>query len=95
MQVRLGGGRGSKYFITVSSTQMSSIPQNEWSGLMRAPFILQVFATHLNSIVGAEDIPGLEVTANQDDESAVTAYPPIGALALAATMVSMLYLCNP
>ena len=62
---------------------------------MRAPFILQVFATHLNSIVGAEDMPGLEVTANPNNKSAVTAYPPTGALALAATAVSMLYLCNP
>ena len=60
---------------------------------MRAPFILQVFATHLNSIVGAEDVPGLEIAANHDDNSDV--YPLTGALALAAAAVSMPYMCDP
>jgi hypothetical protein len=52
---------------------------------MRAPFILQVFATHLNSIVGAEDVPALEVTDNFGDAK----YPPKGALALAAAAVCL------
>jgi hypothetical protein len=51
---------------------------------MRAPFILQVFANHLNSIVGAEDVPSLEVAVGHGDS---VRYPPKGALALAAAAV--------
>jgi hypothetical protein len=57
---------------------------------MCSPFILQVFATHLNSIVGAEDVPGLNASDTDDDPSAVARYPPKGALALAAAAVSLL-----
>ncbi|KAF8259051.1 hypothetical protein EI94DRAFT_1814058 [Lactarius quietus] len=59
------------------------------SGLMRAPFILQVFATHLNSITDAVDVPSLQAT-NWDihgEASLAAKYPPKGALALAATAV--------
>jgi hypothetical protein len=61
---------------------------------MRAPFILQVFATHLNSIVGAEEMPSLEVTDSDFDEdtSIIARHPPKGALALAAAAVSLSYL---
>jgi hypothetical protein len=58
----------------------------------RSPFILQVFATHLNSIVGAEEVPELEVTSNHEDVSVVARYPLIGALAIAAAAVSTLSL---
>ena len=54
---------------------------------MRAPFILQVFAVHLNSIVGAEDVPSLEVTNDCGDATVTAKYPPKGALALAAATV--------
>ncbi len=57
---------------------------------MRAPFILQVFAMHLNSIVGAEDVPGLVATSiHGDHATAVAKYPPKGALALTAAAVSL------
>jgi hypothetical protein len=46
----------------------STASQDERTGLMRAPFILQVFATHLNSIVGAEDVPALEATGTNGEE---------------------------
>lgn len=55
---------------------------------MRSPFILQVFANHLNSIVGAEEVPEIEVAGDYEDVSNVAKYPPIGALALAAAAVS-------
>jgi hypothetical protein len=70
----------------------STLPQEPWSGLMHAPFILQVFATHLNSIVGAEEVPELEVTSNHEGVSVVARYPLIGALAIAAAAVSTLSL---
>jgi len=54
---------------------------------MRAPFILQVFASHLNSIVGAEDVPSLEVTDGYREATVLARYPPKGALALAAATV--------
>ncbi|KAF8256394.1 hypothetical protein EI94DRAFT_1711617 [Lactarius quietus] len=59
------------------------------SGLMHAPFILQVFATHLNSITSVMDVPSLQAT-NWDihgEASLAAKYPPRGALALAATAV--------
>jgi hypothetical protein len=56
---------------------------------MRAPFILQVFATHLNSIVGAEEVPGLEFSSTREDTSDDAKYPPTGALGLAAAAVSI------
>jgi hypothetical protein len=67
----------------------SNLPQK--TGLMRTPFILQVFATHLNCIVGAEDVPSLEATGPgiRADSSVVMKYPPAGALALAAAAVSI------
>ena len=52
---------------------------------MRAPFIIQVFANHLNSIVGAEDMLEIEIA---EGVSVVAKYPPIGGLALAAAAVS-------
>ncbi|KAH9043906.1 hypothetical protein EDB85DRAFT_1855214 [Lactarius pseudohatsudake] len=52
-----------------------------------APFILQVFATHLNCIVGAKDVPSLEATSIDGDTSAVAKYPPKGALAPAIAAV--------
>jgi hypothetical protein len=70
----------------------STLPQELWSGLMHAPFILQVFATHLNSIVGAEEVLELKVTSNHEGVSIVVRYPPIGALAIAAATVSTLSL---
>lgn len=60
---------------------------------MHAPFILQVFATHLNSITGAVDVPSLVATlwaTNLDAygyASVAAKYPPKGALALATTTV--------
>ena len=55
---------------------------------MHAPFILQVFATHLNSIVGAVDVPSLEASDLNVHNASVTArYPLKGALALAAAAV--------
>jgi hypothetical protein len=56
---------------------------------MHAPFILQVFASHLNNIVGAEDVLELECVGIPGDVSSVSKYPPVGALALAVTAVSM------
>ena len=44
------------------------------------PFILQVFAVHLNSIVGAEDVPSLEVT-NDRGDATVTCYVTAGTFA--------------
>jgi hypothetical protein len=70
----------------------STLPQELRSGLMHAPFILQVFVTHLNSIVGAEEVLELEVASNHEGASVVARYPPIGALAIAAAAVSMLSL---
>jgi hypothetical protein len=70
----------------------STLPQEPWSGLMHTPFILQVFATHLNSIIGAEEVLELEVAGDHEGTSVVVRYPPIGALAIAAAMVSMLSL---
>ncbi|KAH9034759.1 hypothetical protein EDB85DRAFT_1889688 [Lactarius pseudohatsudake] len=61
----------------------AEVEKNKESGLMCAPFILQVFAMHLNSIVGAKDVPNLEATSVDGDTSAVAKYPPKGALALA------------
>jgi hypothetical protein len=55
---------------------------------MRSPFILQVFAAHLNSIVGAEEVPELEVAGDFEDASVSSRYPPIGALALTAAAVN-------
>ncbi|KAH9033644.1 hypothetical protein EDB85DRAFT_2144869 [Lactarius pseudohatsudake] len=54
------------------------------SSLMRAPFILQVFATHLNSTAGAEEVPALRATGVNEGASIVAKYLPKGALALAA-----------
>ena len=54
---------------------------------MRSPFIIQVFATHLNSIVGAQDVPSLEVTDGYGDTTVLARYPLKGALALAAAAV--------
>jgi hypothetical protein len=57
---------------------------------MRSPFILQVFATHLNSIAGAVDVPSLQAADLDDyydDASPAAKYPPKGALALAAAAV--------
>ncbi|KAH9006023.1 hypothetical protein EDB83DRAFT_2236891 [Lactarius deliciosus] len=48
---------------------------DEWVGLMCSPNILQVFATHLNSIVGAEDVSSLEATGVNWDVSAIVKYP--------------------
>lgn len=56
---------------------------------MRAPFILQVFATHLNSIVGAEEVPGLEFSRTHDNTSDDVKYLPKGALGMAAAAVSI------
>ncbi|KAF8269530.1 hypothetical protein EI94DRAFT_1573905, partial [Lactarius quietus] len=55
--------------------------------LMHTPFILQVFAVHLNRIVGAVDVPGLEVASSDEDASIVAKYLLIGALALAVATV--------
>ncbi|KAF8267190.1 hypothetical protein EI94DRAFT_1802036 [Lactarius quietus] len=63
------------------------IEEDERSSLMRAPFILQVFAVHLNRIVGAIDVPGLKVAGSDKDASVVVKYLPIGALALAVATV--------
>ncbi|KAI9433680.1 hypothetical protein BJY52DRAFT_1231463, partial [Lactarius psammicola] len=53
----------------------------------------KVFATHLNSIVGAEDVPGLAATGVDGDHvTAVAKYPPMGALALAAAVERTLQL---
>lgn len=63
---------------------------------MRAPFILQVFATHLNSITGAVDMPSLEATLQVTDldvygyASLAAKYPPKGALALATAAVCII-----
>ncbi|KAH9019020.1 hypothetical protein EDB85DRAFT_1873448 [Lactarius pseudohatsudake] len=57
------------------------------SGLMRAPFVLQVFTTHLNSTAGAEEVPALRATGVNEGASIVAKYPPKGALALAAAAV--------
>ncbi|KAH8984333.1 hypothetical protein EDB92DRAFT_1950889 [Lactarius akahatsu] len=57
------------------------------SGLMCAPFILQVFATHLNSTAGAAEVPALRATGVNEGASIVAKYPPKGALALAAAAV--------
>ena len=64
---------------------------------MRAPFILQVFATHFNSIAGVVDVPSLQATLQATDldtygYASVTAmYPPKGALALATAAVCIVY----
>ncbi|KAF8266443.1 hypothetical protein EI94DRAFT_1585446, partial [Lactarius quietus] len=63
----------------------------EQSSLMCAPFILQVFAVHLNRIVGAVDVPGLKVAGSDEDTSVVAKYLSIGALALAVATVSTYY----
>ena len=55
---------------------------------MHRPFVLQVFAMHLNSIMGAVDVPVLEVTDGYRDATVLARYPPKGALALAAAAVS-------
>ncbi|KAH8987223.1 hypothetical protein EDB86DRAFT_2809056 [Lactarius hatsudake] len=57
------------------------------TGLMHAPFILQVFATHLNSTIGATEVPALRATGVNKGASIVAKYPPKGALALAAAAV--------
>jgi hypothetical protein len=61
-------------------------------GLMRAEYVLRVFAAHLNSIVGAEEVHDLEIPGDYEDldqaASEVARYPPTGALALAAAAVS-------
>ena len=55
---------------------------------MRSPFILQVFAVHLNSIAGAIDIEDLEVT-HPAGVSQTQKHPTRGTLALAAAAVSI------
>lgn len=70
------------------SITILTLPQEVRSGLMRGPFVLQVFAMHLNSIVGAEDVPNLEVTDGHGDVTVFARYPPKGALALAVATVS-------
>jgi hypothetical protein len=60
--------------------------------LLHAPFILQVFAMHLNSIVGAQDVPSLEVTDSYGDGTVLARYPPKGALALAAAAIGFFLL---
>jgi hypothetical protein len=77
-------------FSTMSGSLVltSTLPQGNQSGLMRAPFILQVFAIHLNSIVGAQEVPEIEVAGDFEDASVVSRYPPIGALALATAAVN-------
>ncbi|KAF8258725.1 hypothetical protein EI94DRAFT_1620309, partial [Lactarius quietus] len=64
-----------------------AVEEDKQSGLMHAPFILQVFAVHLNRIVGAVDVPGLEVAGSDEDTSIIAKYLPIGALALAVAAV--------
>ena len=44
---------------------------------------------HLNSIVGAVDVPSLNVIDGRGDATFLTRYPPKGALALAAAAVSL------
>ena len=90
VQVRLGSGRRGKRLSNMS-IYLLNLPQHEQSGLMRSPFILQVFATHLNSIVGAEDVPSLEVTDGYGAATVLARYPPKGALALAAAAVSFFF----
>ncbi|KAI9431278.1 hypothetical protein H4582DRAFT_1822671 [Lactarius indigo] len=63
------------------------VDNDERSRLMCAPFILQVFTTHLNSTAGAEEVPALSATGIDKGASAVAKYPPKGALALAAAAV--------
>lgn len=53
--------------------------------MYRAPFILTLFAIHLNNIVGAQDIPSLKLT--PWETSIVARYPPRGVLALAIAAV--------
>ncbi|KAH9169057.1 hypothetical protein EDB89DRAFT_1908891 [Lactarius sanguifluus] len=60
---------------------------DERTSLMRAPFVLQVFATHLNSTIGAAEVPALRATGVSKGASFVAKYPPKGALALAAAAV--------
>ena len=43
---------------------------------------------HLNSIVGTEDVPNLEVTDGHGDVTVFARYPPKGALALAIAAIS-------
>jgi hypothetical protein len=77
------------YFFRATYEPFTSQDKN--SGLMRSPLILQVFATHLNSTSGAEDVPQLYAPGVDEDSdaSAVVKYPPKGALALAAAAVSL------
>ena len=79
--------------VSVSDISLSllTLPQGQQSGLMRAPFILQVFAVHLNSIVGAVDVPSLEVTNDYGDGTVLAKYPPKGALALAVAAVGFFH----
>ena len=60
---------------------------------MHAPFILQVFARHFNSIAGVVDVPGLQATdLDTYGYASITAmYPPKGALALATAAVCIVY----
>ncbi|KAH8982929.1 hypothetical protein EDB86DRAFT_2811923 [Lactarius hatsudake] len=71
----------------VWQNMVSSFCHSCRTGLMRAPFILQVFATHLNSTVGAAEVPALRATGVNKGASIVAKYPPKGALALAAAAV--------
>lgn len=57
--------------------------------LMHSPFILMVFAAHLNGIAGAIDIEELEVAGLPAGGSSTQMYPPWGALALIAAAVSI------
>jgi hypothetical protein len=56
---------------------------------MCAPFILQVFVMHLNSITGTVDVPSLQATDLDiyGDTLIAAKYPLKGALALAAAAV--------
>ncbi|EGN93688.1 hypothetical protein SERLA73DRAFT_156243 [Serpula lacrymans var. lacrymans S7.3] len=64
---------------------------SEHQELFRSTFILQMFASHLNSISGAVEVKALRAAGVPVNSSDVQKFPPVGALALSAAAVEHIF----
>ncbi|EGN94013.1 hypothetical protein SERLA73DRAFT_78388 [Serpula lacrymans var. lacrymans S7.3] len=64
---------------------------SEHRGLFRSTFIIQTFASHLNSISGAVEVKALRAAGVPVNSSDIQKFPPVGALALSAAAVERIF----
>ncbi|EGN97726.1 hypothetical protein SERLA73DRAFT_75373 [Serpula lacrymans var. lacrymans S7.3] len=60
---------------------------SDYRGVFRSPFILQTFASHLNSINGAINVEALRAPGTHEQSSDTDKFPPLGALAMSAAAI--------